>query len=302
MNDIHINTTRTESLIRISVRSLYDQQKLRIQTGNRIVASFRDKLGIAPGQSEEEVPAGEQILAQLRAEYKLVTEGVKKITKNFKPQSNLLTSLGEIKLIESYEHLMKAEEAHVKLIESELLNYPVYTQFLKDVRGCGPLMAGVILSEIDIHKCNSISALWAYCGLDVVVYQNEQGETMEEGRSRKKHHLKPKQYTNKDGDIFDTVGITFNPFLKTKLVGVLGSVFIKLGGPYREIYDGYKHRLENHPKHSQKTKGHRHNMAVRYMTKEFLADLWTIWRELEGLPVRSRYAEEKLGIVHSKAA
>ena len=293
---------KNESLIRISVRSLYDQQKLRIQTGNRIVASFRDKLGIDPSQAEEEVPDAEKVLDQLRAEYKLVTDGVKRVTKAFKPESKLITSLSEVKLIESYEHLMKAEDSHIKLIESELLTYPIYTEFLKHVRGCGPLMAGVILSEIDITKCNSISALWAYCGLDVVVYENESGDTVEEGRCRKKHHLKAKTYTNREGQVVDTVGITFNPFLKTKLVGVLGSVFIKLGGPYREIYDGYKHRLENHPKHKDKTKGHRHNMAVRYMIKEFLADLWTEWRTVEGLPLRSRYAEEKLGIVHSKVA
>jgi Tfp pilus assembly protein FimV len=49
-----------------------------------------------------------------------------------------------------------------------------------------------------------------------------------------------------------------------------------------------------------KTKGHTHAMATRYMIKEFLADLWTKWRVLEGLPVRSRYAEEKLGLVHAE--
>jgi hypothetical protein len=48
------------------------------------------------------------------------------------------------------------------------------------------------------------------------------------------------------------------------------------------------------------TKGHRHNMAIRYMVKEFLADLWTIWRTLEGLETKPRYAEAKLGIIHSK--
>lgn len=291
---------KQESLIKTSVRTLYDQQKLRIQTGNRIVASFKDKLGIEPSQAEEEVPEGDNILKALRAEYKLITDGVKRITKTFQPSSRLLTSAGEIRLIESYEHLMSSENAHIKLIESELLNYRIWTDYLANIRGCGPMMAAVIISEIDIYACNSISALWAYCGLDVVVTTNEEtGEIQEEGRSRKKHHLKPKQYTNRDGEIVNTVGITFNPFLKTKLVGVLGSVFIKLGGPYRKIYDGYKYRLENHPKHQGKTKGHRHNMAVRYMVKEFLADLWTTWRTLEGLPVRSRYAEEKLGIVHS---
>jgi hypothetical protein len=34
-------------------------------------------------------------------------------------------------------------------------------------------------------------------------------------------------------------------------------------------------------------------MAVRFMIKEFLADLWTEWRIMEGLPVRERYEVEK---------
>jgi hypothetical protein len=293
---------KTESLIRVSVRSLYDMQKLRISIGNRIVASFRNKIGIEPSQAEEEVPEGENILKMLRAEYKLITDGVKKITRAYKPQSNLLTSLGEIKLIESYERQMMAEESHIKLIEYELENYRIYKEFLYGVRGVGPMMAGVIISEIDIYECDSISALWAYCGLDVVVSEGENGEQIEEGRCRKAHHLVPKTYTDKEGNQKETRGITFNPFLKTKLVGVLGSVFIKLGGKYRGIYDGYKNRLQNHPKHKDKSKGHIHNMAIRYMIKEFLADLWTAWRTIEGLPVRLRYSEEKLGIIHSKAA
>lgn len=246
------------------------------------------------------MPDAEAILAALRVEYSRVTDGVKRITRAYKPKSDLLTSPAEVKIIEAYELLLKSEETHGKIVEMELDRYPIWTQYLKDVRGCGPLMAGVILSEIDIEKCNSISALWAYCGLDVVVHTNpETGEVLEEGRSRKKHHLKAKTYTNRNGETVDTVGITFNPFLKTKLVGVLGSVFIKLGGPYRTIYDGYKHRLENHPKWVDRTKAHRHNAAVRYMVKEFLADLWTTWRTIEGLPVRDRYSEGKLGIIHS---
>lgn len=292
-----------EPKIRIAVRSLYDLQKLRIQLGNRIVASFRDKLGIDPSQAESEVPDAEAILEGLRAEYKRITEGVTRITKKTKWQSNLMTSASEMRLLESYEHLLSSESSHIKMIDWELEQIPVYTHWLKNVRGVGPTMAGVILSEIDITKCNSISALWAYCGLDVVITVNEDtGEITQEGRSRKKHHLKPKTYTNRDGNTIETVGITFNPMLKTKLIGVLGSVFLKLGGHYRTIYDGYKHRLECHPSHQTKTKGHRHNMAIRYMVKQFLADLWTEWRTLEGLPVRTPYAECKLGIVHSKAA
>lgn len=289
-------------IIRSAIRSMYDMQKLRIQNGNRITAAFRYKLGLESSQAEEENEEASNLLNELRAEFKRITDGVKRITKNIKCDSQLITTRGELALIESYERQLEAELIHEKAILDELSREPIYANYLAGIRGCGTLMSGVILSEIDIHKCNSISALWAYAGLDVVVSQNDKGETLEEGRSRKKHHLKAKTYTNREGETVDTVGITFNPFLKTKLIGVLGSSFIKLGGHYRKIYDGYKHRLENHPKHKDKTKGHRHNMAVRYMIKEFLADLWTEWRKIEGLPVRSRYNEEKLGIVHSKAA
>ncbi|MDD5084166.1 MAG: transposase [Candidatus Moranbacteria bacterium] len=294
---------KTESLLRVSVHSLYQLQKLRIQSGNRIVAAFRDKLGIAPGEAEdsEKNEKAAAVLEQLRGEYKLITDGVKRVTKHFKPDSQLLTSSGEVLLIKSYEQLIDSEKSHIRLLEIELDNYPIY-DWLKGVRGVGPMMAAVMIAEIDIHKCNSISALWKYAGLDVVVSENADGDTLEEGRCRKKHHLTPKTYVNRDGAAVDTVGITFNPFLKTKMVGVLGASFIKLGGPYRDIYDGYKHRLQHHPKHQDKTKGHLHNMATRYMIKEFLADCWTTWRTIEGLPVRSRYAEEKLGLVHSKAA
>ena len=344
-----------KAVIRTSVRSLYDLQKLRIQTGNRITAAFRVKLGLDSSQPEEENKEAHALLQDLRSEFKRITDGVKRLTKTIKIDSPLITHYGELMLLEGYERQLEAEAVHEKAIKAELEKLPIYMEFLEDVRGVGPLMAGVIVSELDIHKCNSISALWKYCGLDVVVYEEKvqvnkpeycltlrgkvvpgQFETLkdaenyladlavsidigeyeiiedpdfkpefemvirEEGRCRKKHHLVPKTYTNREGKITETVGISFNDFVKTKLVGVLGSSFIKLGGDYRDVYDNYKHRISNMPRHANKTKGHIHNMAVRYMIKEFLADLWTVWRALEGLPVRPRYSEEKLGIVHSK--
>jgi hypothetical protein len=36
------------------------------------------------------------------------------------------------------------------------------------------------------------------------------------------------------------------------------------------------------------------------MVKMMLLEIWTAWREFEGLPVRPSYHEEKLGHVHSK--
>jgi hypothetical protein len=289
--------------IRCACRSFYDLQKLRIQSGNRITAAFRIKLGLESSEAEENNEEASELLKELRLEFKRITDGVKRITRNIKIDSPLITSMSELSLIEAYERQLEAESIHEKAILAELRGERIWSEFLLGVRGVGPLMGGVILSEIDITKCNSISALWAYCGLDVVVTTDEKtGEIKEEGRSKKSHHLKPKTYIDREGAVKETVGITFNPFLKTKMVGVLGTSFLRSGGPYKDIYDGYKYRLQNHPKHKDKTKLHKHNMAVRYMIKFFLADLWTKWREIEGLEVRGSYAEDKLGLPHHEKA
>lgn len=41
--------------------------------------------------------------------------------------------------------------------------------------------------------------------------------------------------------------------------------------------------------------GHLDMMAIRKMLKRFLAALWLVWREAEGLPIREPYVAEKLG-------
>jgi hypothetical protein len=134
------------------------------------------------------------------------------------------------------------------------------------------------------------------------------------GRSRKSEHLIDIKYTDKNGEPAERKGITFNPWLKTKLMGVLASSFLRAGdNKYRTVYDNYKHRLENHPNWQDKTvindkgkekiiseKGHRHNAALRYMIKIFLCDLYNAWRSIEGLPVAPTYQEAKLGHRHNE--
>ena len=155
----------------------------------------------------------------------------------------------------------------------------MYNEFLCGVRGCGPAMCGVVIGEIDIAKAKYPSSLWAYAGFDVVQNGDES-----RGRCRRKEHLREVDYIDKDGNPAKCVGITFNPFLKTKLTGGLGPCLIKANSdPYRGIYDGYKHRLESHSKWKDRTKGHRHNAAIRYMIKRFMCDLDAAWRGLEGL-------------------
>lgn len=59
--------------------------------------------------------------------------------------------------------------------------------------------------------------------------------------------------------------------------------------------DGKRRKVEGDTHLSE---GHLHNMALRKMIKLFLAHLWMVWREAEGLPVSEPYVQEKLGHTH----
>ena len=287
------------SNIKVMVRGAYDIQKLRIQMGNRIVANWKAKLGQAPGATEGTLDAAEKsLLDNLRESYKKLADGVATLPRQstFKGDE-LISTYTELVLIDQYIGLEKQEATQFSRLGTVLKDFPIYNEFLVNVYGVGPAMAGVILSEINIHAAQYPSSLWMYAGLDVA------GDGR--GRSRRKEHLVESTYIDADGVEQKKNGISFNPFLKTKLVGVLGSSFIKQSATkcqYRKIYDDYKHRLENSPAHADKSKGHRHNMAVRYAVKRFLADLYVAWRKLEGLPVANEYSVDKLGIVHHEAA
>ena len=287
------------SNLKTIVRGAYDIQKNRIQTGNRLVANFKAKLGQAPSEKEDTIDKeGQQVLLNLRRSHKLLTEGVAVFPRQatFKGDE-VISNYTELCLVDNYLELEEQEKNHFRRLGHILKEYPVYNSFLHGVTGVGPAMAGVMISEIDITKAEYPSSLHKYAGLDVA----PDGQ----GRSRKKEHLEDTEYTDKDGEVQIKKGITFNPFLKTKLVGVLGSSFIKQSPDkcvYRKIYDDYKHRLENMDAHKEKSKGHRHNMAVRYMVKMCLIDLYNAWRPLEGLPVAPTYSEAKLGKVHKIAA
>jgi hypothetical protein len=284
------------SNIRTLVRGIYNIQKLRVQMGNRLVGNFKVKLGQAPSEPEGSLDKqDEAFLARLRKDFLKITDGVLTLPtrKKFKSEG-VIDNYTELCLVSSYVNLAKEEENQFKYLGKVLSDFPIWVEFLDKVKGVGPAMAGVLLSEIDISKAKYPSSLFKLAGIDVA----EDGK----GRSRRKEHQVDVEYTDKDGKTAIKKGITFNPFLKTKLCGVLGGAFLKAGdknNPYKDAYYDYKNRLENDPNHSLKSKGHRHNMANRYIIKLFLIDLHMKWRELEGLPVSVPYHEAKLGLKHA---
>lgn len=231
--------------LRLLVRGAYQVQKLRIQTGNRIVGNFKVKLGQDPGTSEEELEKiAKKILEDLRRDYKTLTEGVAHFpsAKKFKA-TGVISEYSELCMLEQYFDLEKSEESHFKRIGQMLNMYPIWTKFLKDVKGIGPALAGILISEIDIEKATYPSSLWKLAGLDVA-WDNR-------GRSKRKEHLIDVEYIAADGKPDTKKSITYKPILKTKLMGVAAASFLRCGksSPYAQAYYDYKNRLENSFEH-----------------------------------------------------
>jgi hypothetical protein len=367
----------TRARIRNMVRGAYALQKLRIATGLRLCANFRNKLGQEAGEQEKDLDAEAlALLDSLRLSFNRLTDGIARNRRlpakhDFKGDE-IISDYTELVLVDNYFELDRVERRQFDQFVSVLPDFPIYTHFLKNVVGVGPAMAGVILSEIDITRAKYASSLWRIAGLDVVshweldsstwvrrkigngaqqpeipyepkvnyllraegtngpvtvdgrehsvsYYHDPESNTdhgilsIEEngwvlaldykkvhsgGRSRRREHLVKRTYINKEGKEAERDSITFNPFLKTKLIGVLGPSFLRTRSPYSTLYYEYKNRYQTDPNKGgsgEWTKGHIHNAAIRAMMKQFLSDLYGAWRPLEGLPRYDRYDVVKQG-------
>ena len=289
--------------IRNLIDGVYDIQKLRIATGNRIVAALRGEpdpekeAAKTAEQKEKEQKEKDSVLAKVLKEYKRITDVyverynssgpiVKAITAD---HTDFIKTKVDYTLVQQYMKLLDAEDGLAKVVETEVKQHPMWDAFFADVRGCGPLMSAICLAYLDPHKARHASSFWKYCGLDVVVNE-ETGEG--EGRGRKHCEMRP--YIDKEGNEKERKSLTYNPFVKTKLVEVLMSSFLRAKeSHYGKVYYDYKHRISQREKEISPL--HRHRMAARYAVKMFLRDMWVVWRELEGLEVSEPYEVAKLG-------
>lgn len=318
----------SNGLIRMMTRMSYDIQELRIATGLRVVAQFRSKFAdvVAPtetleipvGATEEEIHAlkieaaekedkkRNKLLVQITASYERVTDGVAETSrrKHYK-FDDIIQTEDEIMFIENYLDLLNDEKEAFLRLGKALKNVPFYVGYLLGVKGIGPAMAGVIISELDPHKAKYPSSFWKYAGLDVVpVFDKESHELIgTEGRGRKEGHLVESEYRAKDGTIKTKRGLSYNPWLKSKLLAVVASSFLRANNEkYVKVYQDYKFRQLNRPELAEKKAKNAiaHKRAIRYMIKQFLVDLHMAWREFEGLEVSLPYAEAKLGLTHGR--
>jgi hypothetical protein len=284
--------------LKSTVKSFYDLQSLRIAMGNRIAAQFNAKVrGVQPGEAHDDELTDsdvKKILDLVRTDYALLTKGYASklpTIKTFKGEG-LISAFGEYVLVNQFMEMHAQEGAQKVKIESLVEMHPLYIEFSSKVYGFGKLGTAVLLASIDISQAQYVSSLWKYAGLDV----NENGE----GRNMSKKHQVSVPYFDEEDKFKWKSAITFNKWLRARLLGGFAPSLIKCGGEYKQIYDGYKHRLQNSqkPRWQNASKGHIHKAAVRYMMKILLLNLYPVWRKIEGLPVSPPYHEAKLHMTH----
>lgn len=215
-----------------------------------------------------------------------------------------------------------------KMLKKALKRFPIYNEWLKDIKGIGEVSAGVLLGYFDINV--PTPSKWTqYSGMNPGLVRGKIRIPKEEYKSNMGKIVKEivniktgkKDYivqTNEmiRGDQF-TKGfiLPFNKDLRTHLLGVMAGGFLKTiklksPNPYViEFYYPYKARLEKEKsivenlgnKRQDDGKswkdvslGHRNRAALRYMVKMFLKDFYLAWRGIEGLPIRPSYDEEYL--------
>lgn len=133
-----------------------------------------------------------------------------------------------------------------------------------------------VISYFDIDKARHPSCFWKYAGLDVV-----DGK----GRNRSSAMLVDREYVNGSGEVTKAKGLSYNPFVKTKMLGVLATGFLrKPGCHYEQVYRDYRARIEQREDLEGAT-ARKHRMALRYCAKMSLRDMWAVWRKLEGYEV-----------------
>lgn len=237
------NLKRLCSLVRFRLQI----QKDRIRLGNQLYA----KSGI----EREGEPAGEETEAE-----------------TFKPE--VITDAETIAILEKYYSVFLTMELELdrdikKTVEGE----EIY-EYLRQIKGVGPLLSAKLISMIDPARANTASALWRYAGLGVVVG--------EDGVGRAERPVKG-------------VKLPYNAKLKSTMFLIVSS-FLKCNSPYRAIYDAAKARYQRD--RPDWVKDRIHKAAMRKTAQVFLAHLHEVWRKLEGLEVRPLYVHEYMGHTH----
>lgn len=205
---------------------------------------------------------------------------------------------------ETYRDMMAAWKIH-----------PVYS-WINRVKGIGPTLGCKILARLDPEKAPHASSFWSYCGLATIPGLRWECEDCGRVRGYPESYNVTGKHQTPDGKRCDGLlkeqrgeyrvampaGFTidgpdgkrrpYDAYAK-KIMYLVGTSFLKAGGPYEEIYRRARAKYEL--ERPGWDKGRRHQAALRIAEKLFLSHLWEVWRTAIGMTVGEPYAVAELG-------
>jgi hypothetical protein len=207
--------------------------------------------------------------------------------------ANRLRTVGEVEGVDP--DILKRLENQIKnYIKAEIKNIPIVKNYLRNIKGIGVILAGALISFLDIRKTDHASSFWKYMGLHV-----KDGKAVKRERGSKiDYNPKLKPFYWKIGKSFIRAKTPFyiDIYYKTKQEEIK-----KLNNPienpkncpyYEECIERLKAKAERTGKEAKNPPCRLHIdlRAMRKMVKRFLSDFWVEWRKYEGLPVTPPYA------------
>lgn len=320
------HTIPTDRALRYLADNYEQAQRLRIEVGERIraVLQGRDETwGSAapveiPDQEERAVP-GEQPEPSERAGRGEQPDAEEREPIDVDPilqQIRHGETLGPIPMLGRSYHRYYTEErdTYADMIAA-WKGHPTFP-WLDEVKGIGPTLGCKLLARLDVRKAPHASSFWSYCGLATVPGERYRCETCglvrawpvgfnvtgkhtklgSSGRCKDKlvkvagpdDGVRCAQPKPKRGE-----KAAYDQYAK-KICYLIGTGFLKAKGAYDErIYRPHRARLEvERPGWAD---GRKHLTALRITEKLFLAHLWLVWRQAEGLSVSEPYAHAELG-------
>jgi len=268
-------------LTRIVAEAYYDYQDIRISMMNRLRSIVRKKIEGLPlfGENEKKKDIKTFDKKYSDENLPLLILSVKtELTEKEKEYIN--------KIIELAKTSSDIEKDYKKVMLMHIKNEPIWTEFLKYIKGISVVLTANLLSAFGYcERYNHISSLWKHCGLHV-----ENGVA-----PRRKHGKK----------------LDFNLKLRT-LSWKIGECLIRANNPvYKPIYDKEKERQLNKvypkgylyekygkpytPEDTKLRKLHAHNRAKRKIEKIFLENYFCACKEITGEKKIKPYVQEHLG-------
>lgn len=152
--------------LRMTVETYYDTQDVRIRTDARIsqYADFMALIAVAgqrEAMRERDRGPGEYRAAIRKAKKEQAKEWAEA------HEAAVVDLEGEKKHMR-VNSLMAQQERILKARAQKLIDgMPIWEEWLKDVRGIGPCLAGGLISWISPKRARRVSSIWKYCGLAV---------------------------------------------------------------------------------------------------------------------------------------